>query len=132
MAIEWRRSPSGRESYRRAWERYRNTEKYRAKVRRNSAKRRANPDHADYVRIYGWQRHYGLTLDQYHALFESQNEHCAICRRIPKRFHVDHDHKTGRVRGLLCDFCNRLLGQAHDSVSVLQSAIRYLERSACH
>jgi hypothetical protein len=76
-------------------------------------------------------------LDDYNKLLLKQNGSCAICRgqnnttrngKI-KRFNVDHCHKTDTVRGLLCSFCNSLLGYAKDSIKTLESAITYLKAS---
>lgn len=56
------------------------------------------------------RRVYGITQAQYLALFRLQVGVCAICEKAPKpgqRFHTDHDHTTGRVRGVLCYYCNR-------------------------
>lgn len=71
---------------------------------------------------------YDLTLEEYDALLKAQGGRCAICPLKPKyNLHVDHCHKTGIVRGLLCKTCNkRLLPSARDSVDRLQSAINYL------
>jgi hypothetical protein len=54
---------------------------------------------------------YGITLAEYEAILERQGGACALCPRVPgkKRLHVDHDHETGRVRGLLCAPCNTRL-----------------------
>ena len=57
--------------------------------------------------------------------FEKQGGTCAICRTKPA-VHVDHDHATGRVRGILCFACNRGLGKVGDSVEVLRAMIAYL------
>lgn len=76
------------------------------------------------------ERTYDLTAEQYAALLELQDGRCAICRGAPKsqRLSVDHDHRTGRVRGLLCSRCNHdLLGAAHDSLELLTRAAGYLE-----
>lgn len=53
----------------------------------------------------------GVTDDDYHRMLDRQNGHCALCPSTPKtrRFSVDHDHKSGHVRGLLCHRCNRNL-----------------------
>lgn len=52
---------------------------------------------------------YGLTLDQYDSMLMSQRNRCAICHRPPaaRPLEIDHDHRTGRVRGLLCWYCNK-------------------------
>lgn len=71
---------------------------------------------------------YGLTLGDYARLLEEQGGSCAICQRKPRyNLDVDHDHKTGRVRGLLCKLCNRrLLPAAGDNVATLYRATSYL------
>lgn len=76
-------------------------------------------------------RRYGLTVEQYAAMLAAQYGRCAICRRelLSRRdTHVDHDHISGRIRGLLCRFCNHVLGLAGDSVETLRNAIAYLEK----
>lgn len=75
---------------------------------------------------------YGLTDEEYAALLEAQGHRCAICRRREwngrhGQPHVDHDHKTKRVRGLLCDSCNNGLGRFKDDPDLLRAAISYLE-----
>lgn len=59
---------------------------------------------------------YGITLDQYNQMLADQNDSCALCNKHKSNFkralHVDHNHKTGKVRGLLCFYCNkRRVGQ---------------------
>lgn len=67
------------------------------------------------------------------ALHEKQRGLCPICERtlnlVGINTHIDHDHATGKVRGLLCFPCNILLGNAKDSVANLERAILYLEKS---
>lgn len=84
------------------------------------------------------EREYGISVDDYNNLLEKQNHRCAICGGegflMDKTKHkiklvVDHDHKTGAVRGLLCHNCNRALGLFHDSERDLLSAIDYLKRA---
>lgn len=75
---------------------------------------------------------YGLTADQYWAIHAFQGGYCYICRRAnglgEKRLSVDHDHKTGIVRGLLCLKCNReILGHLRDDPEAFQRAIDYLD-----
>lgn len=72
---------------------------------------------------------YGLTAAEYDALLEAQGGRCAICRGKPKskRLAVDHNHKTGEVRGLLCSRCNHdLMGSAWDSLALAAALWHYL------
>lgn len=75
---------------------------------------------------------YGLTIEQYDKMLESQNGKCAICggdqkSSLTKNLYVDHDHETGAVRALLCNNCNFILGHAKDDTDILKRAIEYLE-----
>lgn len=56
------------------------------------------------------QRTYGLSPEEHDRMLAAQNGACAICKTIPSKFHVDHCHLTGRVRGLLCPACNTGVG----------------------
>ena len=74
---------------------------------------------------------YGITVEQYDKLFDLQDGKCAICKssdtgRGDEWFCVDHDHSTGKVRGLLCNNCNRGLGLFKDSELILKSAKNYV------
>ena len=69
---------------------------------------------------------YGITSEEYAAFVEQQNGVCAICEQPDRRIGVDHDHATGKVRGLLCNHCNRALGSFGDDPERLAQAIRYL------
>ena len=82
---------------------------------------------------------YGLEWDDYLHLVKLQNNLCRICNKpetaisrfgTPKRLTIDHCHTTGRIRGLLCDNCNRGLGHLKDDILILESAIEYLRTSA--
>lgn len=76
------------------------------------------------------RKKYNISQVDYDALFKSQDGKCAICSRSQKRvFDVDHCHKTGAVRGLLCSNCNRTIGYAHDNIHVLLNAAKYLRKS---
>lgn len=75
------------------------------------------------------QRKYGISLEEYHELLERQDGGCAICGVEPADcavLDVDHDHETGRVRGLLCNAHNRALGLFKDNAAWLQKAVDYL------
>ena len=80
---------------------------------------------------------YGLTPVQHRELLDAQGGRCAICRCLSPsggktldQWSVDHDHKTGAIRGLLCHHCNSGLGNFNDNQSILWSAIDYLRRAA--
>lgn len=78
------------------------------------------------------KKHYGITQCQYDRLSESQSGKCRICGRadsVSGRLHIDHDHQTGRIRGLLCGNCNVGIGVFGESVSLLKIAIEYLTSS---
>lgn len=73
---------------------------------------------------------YNLTLDEYNLLIQEQQNKCAICRKeSSKTLHIDHNHITGKVRGLLCNNCNRALGYLKDDAQILKSAIEYLKET---
>ncbi len=74
------------------------------------------------------QRNYGITQTEYEAMHVAQGGRCAICRTLNEEevLHVDHDHESGEVRGLLCRACN--LGIGHlGSIEVMLAAINYLQ-----
>lgn len=105
-------------------------EERRARQRENSRRHRSRAITDRYV-----LKGYGLTPAAYDALFVAQGGLCAICRsadtghKRAKRMFVDHCHTTGVVRGLLCNYCNIMLGAAKDSHERLRCAASYLERS---
>lgn len=75
---------------------------------------------------------WGMTVAEYDAMLASQGGGCAVCdTQTPGgmgRFPVDHDHKTGRIRGLLCNLCNVGLGHLKDSPELLRKAASYIEQ----
>ena len=79
---------------------------------------------------------YSITLERYNQMLVTQDGVCAVCGRPEtaknkwglRQLCVDHDHKTGRIRGLLCDGCNRMMGHARENVATLLAAGIYLER----
>lgn len=80
-----------------------------------------------------YHRLYGVTAAQVEAIREAQGARCAICGRPEAesrngRLHVDHDHESGGVRGLLCHLCNTALGKFEDDRDRLYTAILYLDR----
>ena len=85
-------------------------------------------------RDYFLQYKFGITRDDYNEMLKAQGYRCAICRsestkdKRTKNFPIDHCHKTGKVRGLLCAACNKGIGMLEDSIENLRSAIDYLEK----
>ncbi len=80
-------------------------------------------------RFYYIKKMYGLTKDEWLEMLESQNNSCKICNTYSDDlgfFHTDHDHDSGKVRGLLCKNCNTILGHAKDNIDILNNAIKYL------
>ena len=69
---------------------------------------------------------YGITGARYHEMIKEQLGCCLICLKPSEDLCVDHDHTTGKVRGLLCKRCNAGLGQFYDNVASLARAIEYL------
>jgi hypothetical protein len=72
------------------------------------------------------RQRYGLSLDDLAAMKAAQGGVCAICGG-PGRLYVDHDHDSGRIRGLLCNRCNLAIGQFGDEPELLRQAARYVE-----
>jgi hypothetical protein len=97
----------------------------------NQRRRRQRPDVKRRDRDGYLRRKYGITLEQYDAMFEGQGGVCAICGRPPREdisLHVDHDHDTGEVRGLLCFRCNNAIGDLGHDLGILEGAVAYLDR----
>lgn len=80
-------------------------------------------------------KRHGITIDFYNDLVKKQSGLCAICKSPPglkriKRLVIDHDHQTGKVRGLLCMHCNAALGKLGDTKEQLLKVLEYLEGEA--
>ena len=79
------------------------------------------------------KKDFGITIEYYEELLKEQNGCCKICKthysEFSKRLAVDHDHNTGKIRGLLCLYCNTGLGKFKDSTKLLNEAIKYLEEN---
>ena len=116
---------------------FKESEAYERAKQRAREQYQANPDAT-------WEAHvlrkFGLTANDYFTMLEVQGGGCAICGelkpggrpRADGQVHlaVDHCHTTGKVRGLLCQRCNTIIGKANDSVVLLRVAMNYLEHAA--
>jgi hypothetical protein len=96
-----------------------------------------NPDRCTNARL---KYRFGITLEQYNLMLQEQSNKCAICGitekdhtlKMKNKFHVDHCHSTGLIRGLLCNNCNVSLGGFKDSKEILECAIKYLTDPPAH
>lgn len=85
------------------------------------------PKRQTYKKFVTIKYRYGISLEEYKAMEARQCMRCAICNSSPSEtFHIDHCHKTGVVRGLLCGACNRGIGAFYDNPENLEAAARYL------
>ena len=88
------------------------------------------------MRKYDLKKSYNITIEQYNEMLKKQSNCCGICKKhisetlAAKKSNlcVDHNHDTGKVRGLLCDKCNRGIGLLCDDIDILINAIEYLSQ----
>jgi hypothetical protein len=78
-------------------------------------------------------KQYGITIEKYEQMIEDCGNKCQICGRTPeeigdlRRLAVDHCHDTGRIRGILCRWCNTAIVQLQDSIEVVENAVQYMK-----
>lgn len=123
-AARYRANPGPDIERARRWQKE-NPERYRLNQRRM----RSSPEGRRRQRASHLLRKFGMTLGQYEEMCEAQEGGCAICRRPPRTdtsLHIDHEHKTGQIRGLLCFSCNAALGYFGDDGDRLVAAAAYL------
>ena len=111
---------------------FKNHEENKEKARlRAKLARIANPSQFKNSKL---KQAYGITLEEFNVLLNNQNNCCAICaevfsiKKMSLKPFVDHNHKTGEVRELLCLNCNSIIGYSREDVLVLKAAIKYLKR----
>jgi len=128
-ARKWREKRGNREKLRRSQRKW--------AVAHPERNRRWYHQHKKYAlrqaRAARFRREFDISLKDYTKLLKKQKYCCWICKRKHyykryKRLRVDHNHKTGKYRGLLCDFCNLGLGRFNDDIKLLRRAIKYLQR----
>jgi len=107
-----------------------NPDRWRVHVETRKAKDAKDPIGA-YLRsrAKSLKKKYRMTLDDYDLMLKGQGGGCALCSRRPGKtpLHVDHDHKTNKIRGLLCHQCNWYLGTIDADVKILSRIFNYLE-----
>lgn len=98
-------------------------------ARRNEAMTRYRTSNRDTIANRTMRLKYGLTIEEYEVIFDAQGGVCAVCGTPPngRRLDVDHHHGSGRVRGLLCNNCNRGIGHLREDPDLLAAALAYLK-----
>jgi hypothetical protein len=100
-------------------------EKYKARM---ALYKKANSGRA---KDYYLKHHYGISLEQYRAILEAQGGACKICSATfdtaKLKPHIDHNHDTGKVRGLLCNCCNIAVGMIKENIPAAMALVAYLE-----
>ena len=104
-------------------------------IRRNSKKYKSKPRSRDVGYNGHIKRSYGISLDEYSKMLNDQGGVCFICKKLETRnvkgaigrLSVDHCHKTGTVRGLLCFKCNSSIGKLNDDIEIIRRAADYVE-----
>lgn len=132
----WASTPRGR-AVRTAWRIEKNKDlSYREAQKAKRRSQESTPKTREVKRNNYLVRKYGITLEERDAMLLSQNMRCACCGQghpgNNQKWHTDHCHTTGKVRGILCHGCNTGLGQTRESVAVLKSMIAYIERHESH
>lgn len=87
-------------------------------------------ENVDRVRNNQLKLHFGISLEKYNKILDKQNGVCAVCGSSSekRKFSVDHDHETGKIRGLLCRGCNVGIGNLKDDIIVIENALNYLKK----
>lgn len=114
-----------------------NSSSYRKEKELKKRRYNEDPKFREKIRENQIQRDYGIDLETYKLINEIQDSRCAICNRKETRsknhgkrdLAIDHDHKTGAVRGLLCSECNQAIGQFAHSQKIIRRAVKYLRKS---
>lgn len=95
-------------------------------------KKEYNKKHPSKRKELNLKNKFGISLEIYNNMLLTQNNCCSICKinilKVKKQFAVDHDHNTGKIRDLLCNDCNALLGFCKESINILSEAINYIKK----
>lgn len=107
-----------------------NQEKYKHYSKKyeetNRERRRLQQRNNRYLRMFG------ISAVEYDEIFKSQNYSCKICKTTEADFNLDHNHKTNKIRGILCKTCNMALGLFYDNIEILEASIKYLKEVPYH
>jgi hypothetical protein len=126
------RNAEYRAEYGAQWKRDNREKINQQRAERRRHERAVNPEKARADRRRrALKDNYGLTVEEYDAMWAAQGEVCAICKRaepMGRGWHVDHCHDSSVVRGILCSNCNVALGMLSDDADRLRAAVAYLER----
>lgn len=113
-------------------ERYKTDEEYREKIKKtNNEKWHALSPEEKYRRgrANALKTNYNLTVEEYDRIFVEQGSCCACCGDQSENYEVDHDHTTGKIRGIICKSCNTGIGLLGDYKESLILALAYLSKS---
>ena len=125
--LKYRQSAKGLETTRKYQSQWNQSEKAK-----ESRKKYKHSDRGIFLRKDRWYKiKYGLDYDLVNKMFLAQNNRCALCGDLfttERPYVIDHDHETGRVRGLIHRKCNILTGMADDNIQILRLAANYLEK----
>ena len=116
---------------------YQRQYRLRNKEKRKQYSKDHHDNHPDARRSMVYRNTYGITVENYNEMLTKQNNVCAVCKnpevishnitKKPKRLSIDHDHKTGQVRGLLCHRCNVFLGNYEELKNLISEFEGYLQ-----
>ena len=124
--INWYKKPENAEKAKRASKNW----YFKNKSRARENNRKWLHKHKEERNRYDYEKKYGITYEEREQILVNQNRKCKICKKLlinSKDCHTDHNHKTGKIRGMLCGNCNLLLGNAFENIEILKEAIKYLE-----
>jgi len=104
------------------------SEFYKDNSRKDKHQTKCKPCHEN-VKFKSKVGAYGISVTKFYEILDEQNHKCCICEEdliTKKHRHIDHDHKTGKVRGILCHHCNTAIGLFKENVNIMKQAIDYI------
>lgn len=104
-------------------------------IKKSRIERQRTPEYRLQQRKHHLKKNYGISIYDYDKMLDLQGNKCAVCKiktpngQSDKYFHIDHCHKTEKVRGLLCSTCNMGLGLFKENIEVLNNLIQYIKNN---